>query len=174
MKRKKEPPDDDDRANCSTVRCSLTKALKQPSLWKPRIEDAVRRTSRLSYLTTILIDAHLTQLCSENKPVPAIDRHFVYHATAVVCDYPLLRRFPKQMSRVAIRGGKVVERSKPAVTEDDCSVVVSEGRLQLDARGNIRVKKPDGKKKAKTGRKSTWTPVQKWSEEELVQDGSGS
>ena len=175
MKRKKEPPDDpteeEDRANCSTVRCSLTKALKQPALWKPRIEDAVRRTSRMSYLTTLLIDAHLTQLCSENKPVPAIDRHFVYHATAVVCDYPLLRRFPRHMSRVTIRDGKVLERSKPAVTQDGCSVDVSEGRLKLDSRGNVRVKKTAARKKAKT--ESVWTPVEKWSAEELVlQDGS--
>ena len=147
MKRKKEPPDDaseeEGRVNSSTVRCSLTKALKNPAVWKPRIEDAVRRTSRLSYLTTLLVNAHLTRLCSEDLPVPVIDRDFVYHASAVVCDYPLLRRFPQTLSELTILRGSVVERSKPAVTQDGCSVVVTkEGDLRLDARRRIFVQKP--------------------------------
>ena len=100
--------------------------------------------------------------------MPAIDRHFVYHAT-VVRDYPLLK-IPGQMSRVTIRDGKVLERSKPAVTQDGCSVDVSEGRLKLDSRGNVRVKKPPPGRRPNRERMET---VEKWSAEELVlQDGS--
>ena len=131
-----------------TVRCSLTKALKNPTLWKPRIEDVVRRTSRLSYLTTLLIDAHLTRLCSEDLPIPDIDRDFVYHASGVVCDYPLLRRFPRHLDGVTIRQGSVVQRSKPAVTQNGYLVAVEdEGGLRLDARGRIQVKKLKDTKK---------------------------
>ena len=73
-----------EKVRLSTVRCSLTGALIDPES-KPIIEDAVRRTSLISYLTTLLIQAYLTYLCARDRPIPTIDHHFIYHASAVVC-----------------------------------------------------------------------------------------
>ena len=88
MKRKKDSPPDE--LMHSTV-CPLQAACVPPS--KRRIEDAVHRTSKLTYCTALLIDAHLTRLCSEHRPLPQINRDFIYHASGRRCV-----RLPWQLS----------------------------------------------------------------------------
>lgn len=82
--KRKEPPDKRGQVFHTTLRCSLGGRLRDHK-WRGIFEDAVNRTSRTMYLTTLLINAHFLRLCECGSPLPEkINQTFIYRCSSAV------------------------------------------------------------------------------------------
>ena len=82
--KRKEPPDKRGQVFHTTLRCSLGGRLRDHK-WRGIFEDAVNRTSRTMYLTTLLINAHFVRLCECGSPLPEkINQTFIYRCSSAV------------------------------------------------------------------------------------------